>query len=115
MGGPAQPDAEVRRLTDAAGPLDWNATLVEGDVARGVAGLKEDLDADLLLIGCGELARHLLAQDLVDELRFWVHPAVWGSGERPFQGDERVRLQLVGSETYDSGVALLRYASAGRA
>jgi dihydrofolate reductase len=53
-------------------PLTWNATLIKGDVADAVTKLKEELD--------GELARHLVAHDLVDELRFWLHPAVWGRG-----------------------------------
>ena len=51
------------------GPLEWNATVIEGDVAEGVTRLKEELDGDLFLIGCGELARYLLANELVDELR----------------------------------------------
>jgi dihydrofolate reductase len=63
-----------------------------------------------LIYGCGELARSLLTASLVDELRFWVHPAVWGSGERLLQGDVQNRLLLLGSEAFDSGVTLLRYA-----
>jgi dihydrofolate reductase len=91
------------------GSLDWNATVIEGDVAEGVSRLKEDLDRDLILIGCGELARNLLTAGLIDELRFWLHPAVRGAGERRFQDEEQVRLELIGSETFDSGVTLLRY------
>ena len=91
------------------GPLEWNATLIESDVAHGVERLKAESAGDLLLIGCGELARHLLENDLIDELRFWVHPAVWGAGERPSEGDEHVRLELLDSKTFDSGVTLLRY------
>jgi dihydrofolate reductase len=91
------------------GPLEWNAKLIEGDAALGVERLKAELDGDLFLIGCGELARHLLGHGLIDELRFWVHPAVWGSGERPFEADEQIRLELLGSKTFDSGVTLLRY------
>ena len=49
------------------GSLDWNATAIEGDAAQGVSRLKQ-LDGDLFLIGCGELARHLLAEGLVDEV-----------------------------------------------
>jgi dihydrofolate reductase len=90
------------------GPLEWNATVVEGDAVAGVARLKDQLEGDLLLIGCGELARHLLANGLVDELRFWLHPTVWGEGTRPYQG-ETVRMRLLGSTSYDSGVTLLRY------
>lgn len=89
-------------------PLAWNATLVEGEAAESVARLKSELEGDLILTGCGELARDLLAAGLVDELRFWLHPAVGGEGTRPYEG-ERLRLRLLGSITYDSGVTLLRY------
>jgi dihydrofolate reductase len=91
------------------GSLDWNAAVIEGDLAEGVSRLKSELDGDLILIGCGELARDLLKAGLIDEIRFWLHPAVWGQGERPFLGEEQARLRLVGSETFDSGVTLLRY------
>lgn len=76
------------------GRLEWNATVIEGDAADGVSRLKSGLEADLFLIGWGELARHLLAKGLVDELRFWIHPAIWGEGTRPYQGD-RVRMRLL--------------------
>jgi dihydrofolate reductase len=89
-------------------PLTWNGTLIEGDVAKGVSKLKAELDGDLIMFGCGELARHLLGESLVDELRFWVHPVVWGPGERPFEG-EQIRMQLLDSKAFDSGVMLLRY------
>jgi dihydrofolate reductase len=90
-------------------PLEWNATLLEGEVADAVQRLKASLERDVVLIGCGELARHLLAEGLVDELRFWVHPAVWGHGGRPLEGGEPVRLRLLEARPFDSGVTLLRY------
>jgi dihydrofolate reductase len=89
-------------------PLEWNATAIEGDAADGVSRLKSELEGHLLLIGCGELARHLLANGLVDELRFWVHPSIWGEGTRPYQGDT-VRMRLLESTSFESGVTLLRY------
>ena len=94
------------------GSLDWNATAIEGDAAQGVSRLKDELDGDLFLIGCGELALHLLAGGLVDEVRFWIHPSVWGEGARPYGGD-KVKLQLLDSTSYDSGVTLLRYEPVG--
>jgi dihydrofolate reductase len=90
-------------------PLPWNGTLLEGGLGDSVGRLKSELDGELLTFGCGELTRSLLADGLVDELRFWLHPAIWGRGERPFSEQERLRLRLLGSETYDSGVVLLRY------
>ena len=50
------------------GQLEWNSTLIEGDAAEGVERLKADHDGDLVLIGCGELARNVLAKGLIDEL-----------------------------------------------
>jgi dihydrofolate reductase len=78
-------------------PLEWNAWLLE-----------DELDGDVIVSGGGELARNLLAEGLVDELRFWVHPVVWGGGERPFQG-EKVLVRLLESKEFDSGVTLLRH------
>nr|MBA3350280.1 dihydrofolate reductase family protein [Actinomycetota bacterium] len=82
-----------------SGPLEWNATPIEGDPAEAVARLKNELEGDLILIGCGDLARHLVAKGMVDELRFWIHPAVWGEGTRPY-GGERVRMRLLNSTSY---------------
>jgi dihydrofolate reductase len=92
------------------GPLPWNATLLDGDLADAVTKLKQEHDGDLFTFGCGELSRELVVNGLVDELRFWLHPVVWGRGERLFREEEKLRLELLGSETYDSGVTLLRYA-----
>ena len=93
-----------------SGPLEWNGTVIEGDAADGVAKLKAELDRDLILVGCGELANHLLAHGLVDELQLWIHPTVWGQGgTRPFEGST-VGLQLVDATAFDSGVTRLRYA-----
>ena len=89
-------------------PLEWNAALIEGDAVDGVARLKDEVEGDLFLIGCGELACHLIANGIVDELRFWVHPSVWGEGTRPFAG-EKVSMRLLESRSFDSGVTLLRY------
>ena len=44
------------------GPLEWNATLLEGDATDAVSRLKAELPSDLLIYGCGELARSLLGR-----------------------------------------------------
>jgi dihydrofolate reductase len=90
------------------GPLDWNSTAVPGDAVDGVAALKEQMDGDLLLTGCGELARTLIQHRVVDEIHFWVHPAIGGPGNRPFQGAV-IPMRHLGSRSFDSGVTHLRY------
>ena len=93
-------------------PLEWNSTLIEGDAVEGSARLKREQEGDLFLVGCGELARGLLDHGVVDEVRFWLHPTVWGEGARPF-GGATVRMELLDSTSYDSGVTLLRYRPTG--
>jgi dihydrofolate reductase len=89
-------------------PLEWNASLIEGDLAEGVTRLKRDHRGNLISFGCGELAYELVTQGLADEIHFWVNPAVWGNGERAFQG-RQVRMELIATTAFDSGVALLCY------
>ncbi len=90
-------------------PLTWHATLLTGDLADSVHRLKEQMDGDLLGLGCGSLARQLAEAGLVDEVRFWVHPHVWGPGDRPFLGGKPIRLETLGVTPFETGVTLLRY------
>jgi dihydrofolate reductase len=94
------------RSKEAASPDYWSTQA--SPWADMLNPLKDELDGDEIVSGCGELARNLLSEDLVDEVRLWVHPVVWGDGERPVQG-EKVRVRLVESKEFDSGVTLLRY------
>lgn len=90
------------------GPLEWNATAIEGDATEGVRRLKAEDDADIVLSGCGELARELIQAGLVDELEFWVHPRLQGEGARPYEA-ATVDVRLLEARPFDSGVTLLRY------
>ena len=62
--------------------LDWNATLLEGDLAESVPALKER--HGLLVVSGGQLAHALTTQGLVDEFWFWVSPSLWPAGPRIF-------------------------------
>jgi dihydrofolate reductase len=91
------------------GPLPWNATLLEGDLAASIRALKDQHDGTLIVSGAGELARELTTQGLVDEFWFWVSPYLWQTGPRIFDGVGPVRLELIGSTTFPSGVLRLAY------
>jgi dihydrofolate reductase len=97
------------------GSLIWNAQPLEGELTEAVRALKQRPDGNLISYGCGELAHELLAAGLVDELRFWVNPIVWGPGARPFHDRVPVTLELVSATAYDTGIALLSYRPAGAA
>jgi dihydrofolate reductase len=91
------------------GPLEWNATLLEGDLVQSVTALKDKHDGTLIVSGAGELAHNLTTQGLVDEFWFWVSPNLWPTGPRIFEGVGPSRLQLIASTTFPSGVVRLAY------
>jgi len=90
------------------GPLAWNARLLEGDLAESVAAIKERHGL-LIVSGAGELAHSLADLGLVDEFWFWVSPYLWPTGPRIFDGVGPVRLELIGTTTFPSGVLRLAY------
>jgi dihydrofolate reductase len=89
--------------------LEWNATLLEGDLAESVTGIKDKHHGTLIVSGAGELAHALTAEGLVDEFWFWVSPYLWPTGPRIFDGAGPLRLELIGSTTFPSGVLRLAY------
>src|SRR5262245_39385423 len=77
-------------------PLAWrNATLLPGDAAEAVAGLKQQ-GKELLVFGSGELIQSLMRRELVDDFVLLIHPLVLGTGRRLFpDGGAGVALRLV--------------------
>lgn len=90
------------------GPLEWNATGLEGSALESVPRLKNEHTGDLVMSGCGELARELIEAGLVDELWFFIHPRIQGPGNRPYEA-ATIPMQLLDTNQFDSGVTLLRY------
>jgi dihydrofolate reductase len=102
----------------ASGTLDeveWNnSTLLSGDVADAVEGLKTDRGDVILVQGSQNLIQTLLAHDLVDEFWLWIFPLVVGDGKRLFgDGTIPAALELTSAETSSTGVQLLRFERAG--
>jgi len=85
-----------------------NTTLSHGDPVEEVAALKQE-DGKPLGVGGAELASTLTSAGLIDEYRIFVNPTVLGGGKPFFAGDTHVELELVGTQTFDSGVVCLRY------
>jgi dihydrofolate reductase len=91
-------------------PLTWNSQLLGSDPAEDVAALKARHAGNLISYGCGELANYLARRGLVDEVRFWLHPVVWGEWVRPFHaGKLPMPLRLIAATSYTSGVVKLSY------
>jgi dihydrofolate reductase len=92
-------------------PLPWsNSTLLDGDAAEAVAGLKEESGQDLVILGSGELVQSLMRRNLVDEFLLMIHPLVLGSGRRLFSdGGAFASLRLVDVKPTTTGVMIATY------
>src|SRR5262249_26967441 len=76
-------------------PLEWNATLIKGDVAQEIATLKQEPGRNIEMYGSTTLMQTLMQHDLIDEYQIWVHPLILGSGKRLFpENGQSVRLEL---------------------
>ena len=91
--------------------LEWsNSTVLKGDVATQVSKLKLELDGEIVVPASYQLARTLIAHDLVDELRLVVFPVVLGDGERLFDGtSEKKPMRLVDTKTIGDGLVFVTY------
>jgi dihydrofolate reductase len=92
--------------------LTWdNTTRIPGD--KAVARIRELHEADggdLLVMGSATLARTLLREGLVDELRLMIMPVIVGGGKTIFPGDGALRpLELVSTVTSGTGVHVCTY------
>jgi dihydrofolate reductase len=102
-----QPKWVVSRSLTSVGP---NATLVSGDVAPVLRGLKAQLSGEIAVSG-PELAQSLTDLGLVDEYRLYFHPVVLGRG-KPFFAGARPPLRLVASDRIGTDAIRLTYVPA---
>lgn len=96
-----------RTLKDIAKP---GVELVKGDAAAFVRDLKQRPGGRICLMGGGELAQSLIAEDLVDEVGLNIHPILLGSGPPVFRDPgHRVRFTLTECRQIDGGCVLVKY------
>ena len=90
-----------------------NSRLVSGDVSEELAKLKVEFDGDLH-VGGPTLASAFIERGLVDEYQLVIHPVVLGRGT-PFwpESNAPLRLRLVETRTFASGVELRSYVPSG--
>ena len=72
-------------VTSAPLSIEWtNSSRLEGDLAEGVAELKQRYSGDILVAGSLSLVKALTELGLVDEYRLMIFPCVLGTGKRLF-------------------------------
>jgi len=97
--------------TSATEPLAWaNSVALRGDVAAGIARLKQEDGPTLLTQGSSVLLQTLLAHDLIDEFRLLTFPLVLGPGKRLFgPGTKPGALKLARTAVSTTGVIMSTY------
>ena len=89
--------------------VDWNATLLRGDLRNAVQELKRQPGKGLL-VGGVKLPLALAEMGLIDEYEFVVHPMVVGHGPTLFAGlSKPIALRLVSRRELGSGAVALQY------
>ena len=94
--------------------VEWgqwnNARLIKGDLGEEVTKLKQQPGKDMMIFGSGQIVSALTQLGLIDEYRIFLNPVVLGSGKSMFEGvSKTVKLKLLGSKTFKSGVVALTY------
>lgn len=89
--------------------VDENSRLFSGDIVTEITKLKEQPGKDIV-VGGPTLAATFMRLGLIDEYRVYIHPVILGGGKPMFgQLDNRINLRLVETQTFNSGIVLLKY------
>ena len=91
-----------------------NSEQLRGDLIEAVTALKnEPGEGSIGMSGSVSVVRQLLPAGLIDELHLLLHPIAVRKGMRLFdEGDSRIPLKLLSSQTFTTGVLNLIYAPA---
>lgn len=91
--------------------VDGNTRIIRDNLAGEFLKLKQQ-PGKKISIGGVDLPSQLIAQGLVDEFHFVIHPVIAGEGRRLFdetQIQDRLNLKLVESKVLPSGSVALHY------
>ncbi len=94
--------------------VEWNSRLVREDIAEEITKLKTQPGKDLS-VGGPTIASAFMKLDLIDEYGLFVNPVILGGGTPFFPALHRpMKLQLIETRTFSSGVVYLRYQPVGK-
>ena len=122
---PSQPDyvlefasiwQQIRKIvfSRTLAQVQGNARLVHDNVVEEITKLKAQPGKDMV-IGGANLASTVMRLGLIDEYRLFVQPVIVGSGTSMFPAlDGQIKLRLVETHTFSSGVVYLCYQRADK-
>lgn len=87
-----------------------NTTLAGGELTEEVEKLKNKDGKDILVYGGANFVSNLIKNRLIDKYHFFVNPVAIGKGISIFgDSEERLKLQLIKSESFPNGIVELCY------
>jgi dihydrofolate reductase len=89
----------------------WERTVMaNGALADEVNALKQQEGSDMIVYGGGQFVSSLIKEKLIDELHFFINPAVIGKGMPVFQEVAVMQhFKLVHSKSFECGIVVLTY------
>lgn len=104
------PKVVVSRSLKEAPWGKWEPARVVKDVDSEIRDQRARKGKHTAVLGSGQLVQYLASHALVDEYLFWVYPVAFGCGKTwvPSKGDV-LRLKLLNSKIFASGIVELRY------
>jgi dihydrofolate reductase len=113
-GAPFFNDSQKYVVSGTLQSADWSNSTILGAYSAGeIRSLRDSVDGTVYVSGSTTLVRGMLADGLVDELHLFVFPVSLGAGERLFaEGGDPIKLELAGTDAYDSGVVHVAYGPA---
>jgi dihydrofolate reductase len=78
-------------------------------LAEEVRKLKQEKGADMTIFGSGTIVQQLANEGLIDELLIVATPIVIGTGKQLFKDVKEMKLELLETKHFDSGIVLLHY------
>lgn len=90
---------------------NWKpAELINGDAVKEIKRLKALPGKNMIMWGSISLAQVLMKEHLIDEFHLQLCPVLTGGGRKLFTDAlQSMKLQLVGSRQYNTGIVFLTY------
>jgi dihydrofolate reductase len=91
--------------------VEWNnTTLLHSNLQEEIVKLKQQPGKNISIGGLN-IAAQLAQADLIDEYHFLIQPVIAGKGPYLFESGKNTTLELIGSQTFRSGIIELHYKS----
>lgn len=89
-----------------------NTKIISDHLSKEITQLKQAAGKDILMFGSPTVAHLLSQENLIDDYWLFINPILLGQGIPLFQGIQKnVKLKLLSSNVFSSGVVCLHYES----